>query len=143
VSRRRQWRTEARTTAIAGLVTQSVLTKRVPSPSPDAVGGRIALSRTFVTLDFKSEVSLCDLKFVKWLVRKNRALSMSKNDDEVNEFIDEVTDGAYNLPCVEVIFKLVKQMQPLGDERIKKIVAALAAELGDERINWETRESRK
>jgi hypothetical protein len=68
---------------------------------------------------------------------------MSKNDDELNEFIDEVTDGAYNLPCVEVIFKLVKQMQPLGDERIKKIVAALAAELGDERINWETRESRK
>ncbi len=28
---------------------------------------------------------------------------MSKNDDELNEFIDEVTDGAYNLPCVEVI----------------------------------------
>jgi hypothetical protein len=66
---------------------------------------------------------------------------MSKNDDEriglcpcprtmtnSNEFIDEVTDGAYNLPCVEVIFKIVKQMQPLGDERIKKIVAALAAE---------------
>jgi hypothetical protein len=51
---------------------------------------------------------------------------MSKNDDEVNEFIDEVTDGAYNLPCVEVIFKLVKQMQPLGDERIKKIVDPLA-----------------
>ena len=37
---------------------------------------------------------------------------MSKNDDELNEFIDEVTDGAYNLPCVEVIFKLVKRMQP-------------------------------
>ena len=34
-----------------------------------------------------------------------------KNDDELNEFIDEVTDGTYNLPCVEVIFKLVKQMQ--------------------------------
>ncbi len=50
---------------------------------------------------------------------------MSKNDDEVNEFIDEVTDGAYNLSCVEVIFK---QIQTLGDERIKKIVAALAAE---------------
>jgi hypothetical protein len=30
---------------------------------------------------------------------------MSKNDDELNEFIDEVTDGAYRLPCVEVIFK--------------------------------------
>ena len=28
---------------------------------------------------------------------------MSKNDDELNEFKDEVTDGAYNLPCVEVI----------------------------------------
>ena len=108
--------------------TQSVLTKRAPATSPDAVGGRIALSRTFVAPAFKSEVSLCDLKFVKWLVRKNRALPMSKNDDEVNEFIDEVTDGAYNLPCVEVIFKLVKQMQPWGDERIKKIVAALAAE---------------
>jgi hypothetical protein len=50
---------------------------------------------------------------------------MSKNDDELNEFIDEVTDGAYILSCVEVIFKLVKQMQPWGDERIKKIVAAL------------------
>ena len=36
---------------------------------------------------------------------------MSKNDDELNEFIDEVTDGTYNLPCVEVIFKIVKQMQ--------------------------------
>jgi hypothetical protein len=32
---------------------------------------------------------------------------MSKNDDELNEFIDEVTDGTYNLPCVEVIL-----MQP-------------------------------
>ena len=53
---------------------------------------------------------------------------MSKNDDELNEFIDEVTDGAYSLPCVEVIFKLVKQMQPWGDERIKKIVAALDVE---------------
>ena len=53
---------------------------------------------------------------------------MSKNDDELNEFIDEVTDGAYNLPCVEVIFKFVKQMQPWGDKRIKKIVAALAVE---------------
>ena len=53
---------------------------------------------------------------------------MSKNDDELNEFIDEVTHGAYNLPCVEVIFKLVKQMQAWGDERIKKIVAVLDAE---------------
>ena len=53
---------------------------------------------------------------------------MSKNDDELNEFIGEVTDGTYNLPCVEVIFKFVKQMHPWGDERIKKIVAALAVE---------------
>jgi hypothetical protein len=52
---------------------------------------------------------------------------MSKKDDELNEFIDEVTDGTYNLPCVEVIFKLVKQ--PWGDERIKKIVAVLAIEV--------------
>jgi hypothetical protein len=56
--------------------------------------------------------SRCDIKFVKWFVRKSRTLSMSNNDDELNEFIDEVTDGTYNLPCVEVIFKLVKQMQP-------------------------------
>jgi hypothetical protein len=53
---------------------------------------------------------------------------MSKNDDELNEFIDKVTDGAYNLSCVEVIFKLVKQIQAWGHESIKKIVAALAAE---------------
>ncbi len=78
-----------------------------------AADGRIALSRTFVA---------------KWLVRKNRALSMSKEDDELNDFVDEVTDGAYNLPCVKVILKLVKQMQAWGDERIKNIVAALAAE---------------
>jgi hypothetical protein len=36
---------------------------------------------------------------------------MSQNDDELNEFIVEVTDGTYNLSCVEVIFKLVKQIQ--------------------------------
>ncbi len=36
---------------------------------------------------------------------------MSKNDDELNEFIDEVADGAYSLPSVEVIFNLVSQMQ--------------------------------
>ncbi len=28
---------------------------------------------------------------------------MSKKDDELNDFVDEVTDGAYNLPCLEVI----------------------------------------
>ena len=30
-------------------------------------------------------------------VRKNRDLSTSKKDDELNEFIDEVTYGVYNL----------------------------------------------
>jgi hypothetical protein len=53
---------------------------------------------------------------------------MSKNDDELKEFIDEVTDGAYSLPCVEVIFKLIKQIQSWGEVRIKKIVATLAVE---------------
>jgi hypothetical protein len=53
---------------------------------------------------------------------------MSTNDDELSEFTDEVTDGTYNLPCVEMIFKLVKKMQAWGDERIKKIVAGLLAE---------------
>jgi hypothetical protein len=48
---------------------------------------------------------------------------MSKKDDEL-----KVTDGTYNLFCVEVIFKLVKQMEAWGDERIKKIVVVLAAE---------------
>jgi hypothetical protein len=38
--------------------TPSVLTKRAPAPSPDAVGGRIALSRTFVAPAFTAEVSL-------------------------------------------------------------------------------------
>ena len=44
---------------------------------------------------------------------------MSKKDDELNDFVDEVTDGEYNLPCVEGIFKLVKQMQTsrLGETR--------------------------
>jgi hypothetical protein len=48
---------------------------------------------------------------------------MSKKDDEL-----KVTDGTYNLFCVEVIFKLVNQMEAWGDERIKKIVVVLAAE---------------
>ncbi len=48
--------------------------------------------------------------------------------NSIQEFIDEVTDGAYNLPCVEVNFKIVKQIQVWGDERIKKIVVALAVE---------------
>ena len=47
---------------------------------------------------------------IKCLARKNRALSMSKKDAELNEFIDEVSDGAYNLPCKEVILKRVKQL---------------------------------
>ena len=89
-----------------------------------SVDGRIALSHTFVAPTFTTDKkSHCDIKFVKWFVRKNRALSMSKNDDEL---IDEVTDGEYNLPCLEVILKLVKQIQAWGDERIKNIVAALA-----------------
>jgi hypothetical protein len=53
---------------------------------------------------------------------------MSKNDDELNDFVDKVTDGVYNLTCLEVIFKLVKQMQVWGDERIKKIVTVLVSE---------------
>ena len=53
---------------------------------------------------------------------------MSKKDDELNDFIDEVTDGEYNLSCVEVIFKLVKHMQVWGDERIKNIVTGLVVE---------------
>jgi len=51
---------------------------------------------------------------------------MSKKDDELNDLVDEVTDGAYNLSCVEVILKLVNQIQTWGDERIKNIVVALA-----------------
>jgi hypothetical protein len=53
---------------------------------------------------------------------------MAREDDELNEFMNEVTDGAYNLPSYEVILKLVKQMQAWGDTRIKKIVQVLAAE---------------
>jgi hypothetical protein len=52
---------------------------------------------------------------------------MSKKDDELNDFVDEVTDGVYNLPCVEVILKIVKQIQTWGDERIKNIMVALVA----------------
>ncbi len=89
-----------------------------------AADGRIALSHTFVAPAFTTDKKCrCDIKFVKWLVRKNRALSMSKKDDELNDFVDEVTDGTYNLTCVEVNFK---QIQTWVDERIKNIVAALA-----------------
>jgi hypothetical protein len=51
-----------------------------------AADGRIALSHTFVAPAFTAEKkSRCDIKFVKWLVRKNRPLSMSKKDDELND----------------------------------------------------------
>ena len=72
------------------------------------------MSHTFVAPAFIDKKSRCDIKFVKWLVRKNRPLCMSKKDDELNDFVDEVTDGAYNLSCLEVIMKLVKQMQAWG-----------------------------
>jgi type I site-specific restriction endonuclease len=81
--------------------------------------GRMVLSRTFNAPAFTAEKkALCDMKFVKWLVRKSRALTMGRQDDELNEFIEEVNDGAYTLPCYEVILKLVKQMQAWGDARI-------------------------
>jgi hypothetical protein len=91
-----------------------------------AADGSMALTRTCNAPGFTAEKkSRCDMKFVKWLVRKNRALTMAREDDELNEFMDEVTDGAYSLPCYEVILKLVKQMQAWGDTRIKKIVQVL------------------
>jgi hypothetical protein len=73
-----------------------------------AADGSIALSRTFVAPAFTAEKkSRCDIKVVKWLVRKNKALSTSKKDDELNECIDEVTDGAitgaYNLLCQKFV----------------------------------------
>jgi hypothetical protein len=46
---------------------------------------------------------------------------VSKKDDKL-----KVTDGAYNLPFVEVI--CVACQTAWGDERIKKIVDVLAAE---------------
>jgi hypothetical protein len=94
-----------------------------------AADGSMALGRTCNALAFTAEKKArCDMKFVKWLVRKNRALTMAREDDELNEFMNEVTDGAYSLPSYEVILKLVKQMQAWGDTRIKKIVQVLAAE---------------
>ena len=93
------------------------------------VDGSIALSRTFVAPAFTSDKkSRCDIKFVKWLVRKNRALTMSKKDDELNEFIDEVTDGAYTLSCLEVILKLVKQMQAWEEDMLSGAVRDEASE---------------
>jgi hypothetical protein len=94
-----------------------------------AADGSMALGRTCNAPAFTAEKKArCDMKFVKWLVRKNKALTMAREDDELNEFMNEVTDGAYSLPCYEVILKLVKQMQAWGDARIKKIVQVLAAE---------------
>jgi hypothetical protein len=44
----------------------------------------------------------------RWGVRKNRDLSMSKNDDKLNEFIDEMTDGAwfwrFSSPLIHGVF---------------------------------------
>jgi len=98
--------------------TQSVLRRRPPHPGRLTGDGRIALSHTFVAPAFTADKkSLCDIKFVKWLIRKNSVLSMSKKDDELNEFIYEVTDGAHNLRCVEVIFKLVKHDDTHGETR--------------------------
>jgi hypothetical protein len=34
---------------------------------------------------------------------------MSKKYDELNDFVDEVTDRAYNLSCLEVIMKFVNR----------------------------------
>ena len=52
-----------------------------------AADGSMALSRTCNAPAFTAEKKArCDIKFVKWLVRKK--------DDELNEFIDEVTAGA-------------------------------------------------
>ena len=56
------------------------------------------------------------MKFVKWFVRKIRSLTMVRQVDEFNDFIEEVTDGS------------VKQMKVWGDERIKKVVQVLVAE---------------
>jgi hypothetical protein len=86
-----------------------VITNLEPASSKDSAGGRITFSLTFVVVVFTTDKkSRCDIKFVKWFVRKNRFLSIPKNDDELNEFIDEVTARPYNLTCVEVIFKIVK-----------------------------------
>ena len=53
---------------------------------------------------------------------------MTREDDELNELMDEVTDGTYTLSFYEVILNLVKQIQTWGDTRIQKIVQVLAAE---------------
>ena len=88
-----------------------------------AADGNMALSHTCNGPPFTSDKKLrCDMKFVKWFVRKNRSLTMTKLDDELNEFIEEVTDGGYTLSYYEVILNLVSQMQAWGDVRIKKRV---------------------
>ncbi len=47
---------------------------------------------------------------IKWFDQENTTLSMSKKDVELNEFIEEVTDGTYKLTCKEVILKIVKEL---------------------------------
>jgi hypothetical protein len=48
------------------------------------------LAHATLLLSLQKKKARCDIKFVKWLVRKNRALTMARQDDELNEFIDEV-----------------------------------------------------
>ena len=57
--------------------TQSVLRRRPPHPGRLTGDGRIALSHTFVApFSFTSDKkSRWDIKFVRWLFRKNRDLS--------------------------------------------------------------------
>ena len=50
---------------------------------------------------------------------------MSNNDAEPNEFIDEVTDGSYNLSCKEVILKLVKDLSYSHDRVSQYQIAEL------------------
>ena len=40
---------------------------------------------------------------------------MSKKDAELNEFMEEVTDGTYKLTCKEVILKIVKELSWMHD----------------------------
>ncbi len=40
---------------------------------------------------------------------------MSTKDVELNEFIEEVTDGTYKLTCKEVILKIVKDLSWMHD----------------------------
>ena len=91
----------------------SVTQKPAPALSPDTVGvkknllrpphptrltgdGKIVLSHTFVAPPFTTDKkSRCDVKFVNWLVLK-------------------VTDGPYNLSCVEVICVVCQTDSDMG-----------------------------